>query len=415
MTKSSINCTSCGAGLDVFGGGRVRAHVCGYCGAELDAQDDYKVLRKFRETRRPSTPFELGMEGEIDGVKVIVIGTIERREAPDSWVEHQLYSPTHGYAWLSWENGHILFSRKTRKPPSPERITHSQIEAAENPPSIVYQGDPFRYYQSGTSQITFVEGEFNFVPKLDDRSDYVTFRGDDRLLTMALGEEETEYELTTMPDRAALLSSFGIPDDKAPAPAGVHALTPFKRSENVLLIRKVAFACAALCLLAALFLGGVGTKIATGSASNDAVLKLPFSVTNGSQLVQVDIQADVSNAWAAFDAEIVDTAGEPVEAFETGVSYYSGGDWSEGSTSTEIAISMAEGDYTLNLAMTETQNDYGYGSAATRMSATVWQGVVSTFWLWLGFIVFLVIGVVLYAQRILHNMRRAAGGDWTSD
>ena len=42
----SVDCTSCGAGLDILGGGRVTTHICPYCGSELDAQDSYKVLRK---------------------------------------------------------------------------------------------------------------------------------------------------------------------------------------------------------------------------------------------------------------------------------------------------------------------------------------------------------------------------------
>ncbi|WP_170351209.1 hypothetical protein [Ruegeria atlantica] len=50
MTRSpeltSINCTSCGAGMDVFGGGRVMVQICEFCGSELDAQNSYKVLRK---------------------------------------------------------------------------------------------------------------------------------------------------------------------------------------------------------------------------------------------------------------------------------------------------------------------------------------------------------------------------------
>ena len=104
-----INCTQCGAGLNVLGGGRVRAHVCGYCGAEMDTQDNYKVLQQFKDMQRPSTPFEIGMEGEIDGVKMIIIGTIGKRESHFgrswNWVDHQVFSPTHGYGWLTWENG----------------------------------------------------------------------------------------------------------------------------------------------------------------------------------------------------------------------------------------------------------------------------------------------------------------------
>jgi hypothetical protein len=77
----SINCTSCGAGLSVLGGGRVRARVCEYCGAVLDAQHDFKVLATYRDMPRPSSPFRIGMEGEIDGVRWQVIGTLGRLES----------------------------------------------------------------------------------------------------------------------------------------------------------------------------------------------------------------------------------------------------------------------------------------------------------------------------------------------
>ena len=35
----SIDCTACGAGLDILGGGRVTVHICPYCGTALDALD----------------------------------------------------------------------------------------------------------------------------------------------------------------------------------------------------------------------------------------------------------------------------------------------------------------------------------------------------------------------------------------
>lgn len=35
----SINCTACGARLDVLGGGRVTTHVCASCGSALDTLD----------------------------------------------------------------------------------------------------------------------------------------------------------------------------------------------------------------------------------------------------------------------------------------------------------------------------------------------------------------------------------------
>ena len=52
----------------MLGGGRVKTHICSYCGAELDAQDDYKVIQQFRDMVRPGSPLSiLGMTGEIWG------------------------------------------------------------------------------------------------------------------------------------------------------------------------------------------------------------------------------------------------------------------------------------------------------------------------------------------------------------
>ena len=78
-----LNCTQCGAGLDVLGGGRVKTHICSYCGSELDAQDDYKVIQQFRDMIRPRSPFDLGMKGELWGTEFTIIGTIGWNEYYD--------------------------------------------------------------------------------------------------------------------------------------------------------------------------------------------------------------------------------------------------------------------------------------------------------------------------------------------
>ncbi|MEL6337974.1 MAG: DUF4178 domain-containing protein, partial [Pseudomonadota bacterium] len=235
---TAINCTNCGAGLDVLGGGRVRAHICGYCGAELDAQADYRVLRKFRNLERPASPFKIGMSGEIRGVPMTIIGTLGRRERYGgqtwAWVEHQLYSPTHGYAWLTWEEGHAVFTRKTRAVPVPFRMSDGLINTSEARPQARHLSKVYRYYGSGTIETTFAEGEFNFVPEIGDRTRYVDLLGDTAMLTMAESgsddEVETEYELTTLPERDALFHSFGIDPESVPRPRRIHALTPFRRS-----------------------------------------------------------------------------------------------------------------------------------------------------------------------------------------
>ncbi len=72
-TLRSINCTSCGAGLSVLGGGRVAARGCEYCGALLDAQDNYKILEKYDKAPRPDSPISLGSLGELGDRKPVLL------------------------------------------------------------------------------------------------------------------------------------------------------------------------------------------------------------------------------------------------------------------------------------------------------------------------------------------------------
>ena len=415
---TAINCTQCGAGLDVLGGGRVRAHVCGYCGAELDAQDNYKVLRQFKDMKRPESPFQIGMEGEIDGVAMVVIGTIGREEkyrgSVWQWTEHQLFSPTHGYAWLSWENGNITFTRKTRNVPNPDYLTSHAINVASSRPKVWLGGSAYTYYSSGQSQISFVEGEFNWIPELGDANRYVSLLGDHDILTIAGAKQEREYELTTLLNRQAVLKSFGINPGDVPAPRRAHPLAISQQSPTVILAKKMAFVCAALCLVLALVMSFVGTEIATARAASGERLKVPFEVTDETRLVQVNLSASVDNSWASLEAEIVDEEDEPVSAFERGIEYYHGyddGHWSEGSDTASVCLRLGKGKYYLNLAMAEADPT----RTPSVIGVVIWQGVVSTFWLWLGLAVFLLIGIALLILAGRRRNRRLAGSDWDDD
>ena len=78
---TAIALTAQEAGLDVLGGGRVTTHVCGYCGAELDALENYRMLRRFAEMPRPETPLKIGAEGRILGQSWRVIGVLGQSES----------------------------------------------------------------------------------------------------------------------------------------------------------------------------------------------------------------------------------------------------------------------------------------------------------------------------------------------
>ena len=124
----AINCTACGATLDLRGGHRVKSLVCGYCGSIMDRHAGFQLLQRYRDNPdRPYAPISLGMEATLKGVPFTVIGMIQyvsHQSGPGwaesyDWISFQLFSPTHGYAWLTWNKGHYLFSHRTREMPAP--------------------------------------------------------------------------------------------------------------------------------------------------------------------------------------------------------------------------------------------------------------------------------------------------------
>ncbi len=415
-----LNCTQCGAGLDALGGGRVLTHICPYCGSELDAQDDYKVIAQFRDMERPETPFDIGQVGALWGVEFTVIGTMAWTEYHAGrswhWVDHQIYSPTHGYAWLTVEDGWVTFVRKTRDIPHPPYVSSSTIEHSENRPVVRLAGERFKYYASGRAKPTFIEGEFNFRPSMDETMDYVSFLGGDRMLDIISARNEREYELSLLPDQARLMESFSVPAGRRPRPRGSHPLQVLSRSPLQLYLRNLTLIGATVSVVLAVMMMGLGRTIAqSDGVSVRKTIDLPFTVTDGGKLTQITIWSNAYNSWAWFEAELTDAEGESVAEFENGVGYYKGSDWSEGSQKAKTRLKLPAGDYRLTLSMAESQIDWTGGRLASHMQATVYQGVANTMWLWGVAALLGTIGGAFLLDRVRHNARRWSGSDWSDD
>lgn len=419
-----FNCTDCGAGLDVLGGGRVSIHGCPYCGAQLDAQDDYRVIARYRDMVRPDTPFDLGMTGMLWGAEFTVIGTIAWIEKYEgqvwTWVDHQIFSPTHGYAWLSVEDGFVTFTRKSRAVPNPSFVSGSTIATAEKRPKVRMNGETFAYYGSGSARPTFIEGEFNFVPRMEDRSQYVSFLGETKMLAIRGSGAEREYELTDFPDQSEALLGFGVQPERLPIPKGVHPLQVLDRTPLQLFARNLFLVAAVVALLGVFVTWVAGEQIASsGRASIGDGVSLPFTVSADNRLTQIIVWADATNSWAWFDAELTDASGEVVAAFEDGVAYYKGYEggenWTEGSQQVKTKLALPPGEYQIDVALSESEVDWANGRLARQMQVSVKQGLMNPFWLICAVVGFGILGGVFLIQRFFHNSQRWAGSDWSDD
>lgn len=418
----SINCTSCGAGLDILGGGRVTTHICSYCGSELDTQDNYKVLAKFDQAARPKSPFWIGMVGHLYDVEWTIIGTLQHEERwagkSWTWIDHQLFSPTHGYAWLTIEDGHLTFSRRDRK--AVAWMSERQVETAHYQPRVRLPGEVFKYYDTSSSQVIFAEGEFTWAPKTGEVTTTVSALSDGAMLGFSSKGQERETYRTVYLPKAEAEAGFDIKTGLRPR--GVHPTQALKAGEHSLFLLKSGLFLAVLCILLGGFLSSLGGKAAMlpqSFAVHDLPVSIPFEVKEPGRLTRVQLRGDARNSWGYFAVELEDPEGELL--FESGrtIEYYFGGDWSEGSNRAELNFfPPVGGTYTLSIELEESgfwAQGFAPGQAIKGLEVKVTNGVSSGFWLAVLGLVFGVIGGLPLLRRYLHHKRRWSGSDWSDE
>lgn len=423
----AIQCPNCGAGVDVLGGGRVVVQVCPYCLTELDATGNYRALRRFTDMRRPETPFRLGMEGVINGVKHQIIGIMGQTERHAGlqwqWVDHLIYSETHGYSWLTVEDGHFIWTRRVRWDLPHGLFSTAYVESAEHRPGFRSEGRSWGYFETSTSQVTYLEGAFTWVPRIDDTTTAISYLADGEMVTVEATGTEREASLAVLLPRREMIESFGIPQDDIPAVYGRHALAPVSNGPDEGFILRVAagFAAAALVLLIYFYSQGERLVAQTSFLVGSLPQSVSFDVTRPGRLLRIDLQADVDNAWAGIGAELEDPEGELLFEIDREVGFYDGYDggeyWSEGSTTTTVRrIAPEAGSYKLTLTSEGGEVEPGFsGTLASTVSVSVMQGLAAWFWMAIAFLGFTALAAYGPIVRYLKMRSRLAQGDWTDD
>ena len=425
----SINCTACGAGLDVLGGGRVTTHICSYCGTALDALDNYKTLVKFNILERPETPVKIGAAGQIFGVNYTVIGLLEHEEVwrgrSWKWVDHQVFSPTHGYAWLTLEDGHLTFSRRYRKPVG--WLSEAEVNRADTRPRVRAGGEVFQYYETSTSAVTYAEGEFTWAPRKGQKTTTITAMSDTAMLGFSTTKREREIYHTVYLEPTEV-SGFDL--DTGGKPSGVHALQKLKAGAHAGFLTKAALGCMALCLGLALVMFLQNGRLAETRqrfSVTELPVTIPFEVSEPGRLTRIDLQGNGRNSWHFLSVELEDPEGEVL--FESGrtVEYYHGrdneGSWSEGSNAASLAFfPPAAGRYAVTLDLEESgfwAPNVNRASSPqrqlTEVSLQIRNGVSSSFWLVLLALGFGCVGGLPMLRRYLHNRARWRDSDWVDE
>lgn len=408
----SIKCTQCAAPLTLHGGGhKIRSINCEFCGAVLDARQHFKVLHKFSQQQPPLSPFKLGMQGKIKDIEFTIIGMIawEDMEAYQ-WVDLMLFSPTRGYAWLTYYRGHLVFSRKTRDIPN--------LNIWNLAPKYEFSAGErkYKFFERSRAKIVYVAGELTWIAKQNDSVHMIEAIAPPYLYAVEHNGDEIEYGLGEyIEDPQAVYDSFNV-ESSPDKPTDIHPAQPYRPGLLAALgkaARPFVILAIVLVLTISFFFSGneIYNEQLSASAIREGANTHEFTVTQPNRLLELNVDTQLRNAWAYFDISVRQGAND-IFSFGKSVSFYEGRDsegyWSEGSRAATAHFKVPEaGNYSLHIKTAEGgKGETGSTPPDTALRVKLKQGYVSNYYFTILLILSALAAAAGFFSRIMFESRR---------
>ncbi len=344
----SIKCTQCGGAIDIRGGHNVKSIVCQYCGSCLDTKAEFKVLHQFLNQKRPFMPLKIGAKGKLKGVMFTVIGVLQMEEREDGevyrWLEYLLFSQTHGYVYLCYEDGHWVMLHEVKDlPDSPVDMAMPRKSAFK------VRDKTFKVFESSAATVSYVEGELTWQAKAKDRVRYVDSVCPPYMYCVEMRSSEQEFFWGEYISHNEINESFKITSVE---PTGVFSCQPFVASP----IFENASIGAVMASVIALFMYFVISSSGSlvfkqkfdAKVFKEGDVSKEFIVKDPGKLYGIKVYTpSLKNQWSYYDIRVVDKE-ENNKYFDmpTALSYYEGYEggeyWSEGSTEVSAYFKIPE-------------------------------------------------------------------------
>jgi len=299
----SIKCSNCAAPLSLIGGGRVQTVTCAYCKSLLDLNDNYKVLSNFKKYKEQNKlPFEIGMKGILNSIEYIIIGRVTYREVEppfSEWSDFLLFSPLYGYAYLTYENGHLIYSRRERYFPNIEWNDISKKYL------IHVKDEKFEPYDHYSAKVVYAEGELTWVAKKGDNTSFIDLINPPFGISAEKSKEEIEFYKTEYLEASMVYDAFKIKEDKRIFNDDFNPLKPFDKP-FLKSLSKISFWVMVVVALLFMAIGfnGLGRAIKTFDVDNSKVYQEKFILTSNRYLSSLKLRANSHKILSNFNIQI---------------------------------------------------------------------------------------------------------------
>ncbi len=377
---TSLNCPSCGGGLQLKDPNATVRVACVYCGSVLATPQEGAAADKFEVlVRMQGIPFRpllpLGTSGTLQGHPYVILGALQKVCVVEGttyfWREYLLKeTATEAYHWLVESNGH--WSLVAPVPPG-------QVSTA--PRLAVYKGTRYRHFQATRAAVEAVLGEFYWEVAQGEETDVSDYVAPPRILSEERYENEVSWSEGTYVPKEELEAGFKLPK-KLPEPQGIGSNQPWPHAGTGRAWRDTAFLLAGIATLLFVFFNiraarkvvfqgrfdtvpsasaqpypwstGTGTSPSpTPAPQENVVLTDPFEIPQTANL-EARIDAPTDNTWVFVACDLIDETTGEVRSWGLQSDYYHGVDggesWSEGTRSRTTYIShVPAGRYVLRL------------------------------------------------------------------
>ena len=185
---------------------QIESITCEYCNQVHSVKDNFKTLYRYQKSMYNIQRIPLGTVGKIKDVEFTVIGyvvytdakveSLNELDSDEWWIEYQLYSKTHGYAFLSYEEESYYFYHRVYD------LSQPLMDNVQEFDSVRFRDKFFKVEEPYYAYAYFVAGTLTWKAKVGDSTYCVDaesgsgwFSDADYTLSYERSKTEDEYYL----------------------------------------------------------------------------------------------------------------------------------------------------------------------------------------------------------------------------
>jgi ssDNA-binding Zn-finger/Zn-ribbon topoisomerase 1 len=422
-----LSCPQCGGPLELRAPDKTERVTCPNCGSLLDVSQGRLKFLKALDLGKVKPIILLGSVGEFGGVRLTVIGFMQRSVEYDGvryyWEEYLLYNPQAGFRWLVRSDDNWSFVEPL--PPGAVTVGGSKDRVAR------YDGKRFKLFQDANARVEHVFGEFYWKVSTGEfarAADYIRppqMLSKEESLISTQGEGkgrkastgEINWSLGTYVRRGDVEKAFGINGLPRTSKIAPNQPYPHKKIYKYWLLLSIAM------LVFGLFAMSIGSRrkvleetyqLEPLKSLEDSQVRFsePFEL-KGRQNIVVTARANVDNSWMEVEGDLINQATDESQGFSLLVEYYHGVEdgesWSEGSQSPSAHISaLPAGTYVLGLDVRWEK----FQQPAT-LTVRVEQGVPNALHLFVALLAISIFPIIMLLYHYSFEKRRWEDSDFS--